>query len=602
MSFNLTPDACSQLMQDAPPDFSPVLQILSVKQVNTGPAGPPRMRVIISDGQHFTQAMLATQLNHLTDRPEEDTPAELDKNSVIKLEKFASNSVQNKRLIILLDLSILGNAGQKIGNPTSYDVAKAESHAQAISAPAPAAPPITVQKSHQPAPGGTRSASMPKNGGPIFPIEGLSPYQNKWTIKARVTNKSDIRHWSNQKGEGKLFSFTLMDETSEIRATAFNQQVDEFYDMIQEGKVYFFSKGRIGPAKRQFNNVSNLYEITFERNTEVEPCLDAGDVPEVKYQFVTLEGLQEVPKDATCDVIGVVTEVGELGEILAKATGRSVPKRDISIVDRSGFFCRLTLWGKSGETFQAPDQPIIAFKGVRVSDFNGRSLSFQSSSQMSINPDIPDAHQLRGWYDSIGNNQPHHTFSSAAGAGAGGDRGQFNRNELKTIAQVKDEGLGMGEKNDFFTTKASVIHVKQENFVYPACRSEKCNKKVVQTSDGRWECVSCGLTFDEPEYRYLLSISVADHTGQAWLSAFNDAGDMLFEMKAGELQNLKDTDETHFSKVMSDVRSKMYNFSCRARQDTYNDQTKVRYNITRMTKIDLKTEMKALVDNMKAYL
>lgn len=36
---------------------------------------------------------------------------------------------------------------------------------------------------------------------------------NRWTIKARVTQKSDIKHWSNQRGEGKLFSVTLMDET-----------------------------------------------------------------------------------------------------------------------------------------------------------------------------------------------------------------------------------------------------------------------------------------------------------------------------------------------------------------------------------------------------
>ncbi|KZT49994.1 hypothetical protein CALCODRAFT_445085, partial [Calocera cornea HHB12733] len=218
-----------------------------------------------------------------------------------------------------------------------------------------------------------------------------------------------------------------------------------------------------------------------------------------------------------------------------------------------------------------------------------------------INPDLPDSHLLRGWYDAIGNTQAYRTFSSAAIAGAGADRGLFNRSELRTIAMVKDENLGMGEKNDFFTIKASIIHVKQENFAYTACRSEKCNKKVVQTSDGRWECISCGLTFDEPEYRYLLSISVADHTGQTWLSAFNDASEMVFEMKAGDLLSMKNSDEAQFSRLMSNVRSKMYNFSCRARQDNYNDQTKVRYNINWITKLDYKTEIKALVDSMRVY-
>ena len=63
----------------------------------------------------------------------------------------------------------------------------------------------------------------------------------RWTIKARVTQKSDIKTWSNQKGDGKLFSVTLMDETGEIKATAFNAVVDELFDKLQEGKVRFSS-------------------------------------------------------------------------------------------------------------------------------------------------------------------------------------------------------------------------------------------------------------------------------------------------------------------------------------------------------------------------
>lgn len=35
----------------------------------------------------------------------------------------------------------------------------------------------------------------------------------RWTICARVTNKSQIRTWSNSRGEGKLFSIELVDES-----------------------------------------------------------------------------------------------------------------------------------------------------------------------------------------------------------------------------------------------------------------------------------------------------------------------------------------------------------------------------------------------------
>eukprot|EP00976_Prorocentrum_cordatum_P059823 1175662-Prorocentrum_minimum.AAC.1 len=46
----------------------------------------------------------------------------------------------------------------------------------------------------------------------IVPIAQLNPYQNRWTIKARITSKGELRHWQNARGEGKVFSFDLIDE------------------------------------------------------------------------------------------------------------------------------------------------------------------------------------------------------------------------------------------------------------------------------------------------------------------------------------------------------------------------------------------------------
>ena len=69
-------------------------------------------------------------------------------------------------------------------------------------------------------------------------------YDIRWTIKVRITNKSDIRTWSNSRGEGKLFSMDMMDETGEIRGTAFNAECDKFYHMIEVMKVNYI-QGRI---------------------------------------------------------------------------------------------------------------------------------------------------------------------------------------------------------------------------------------------------------------------------------------------------------------------------------------------------------------------
>lgn len=58
----------------------------------------------------------------------------------------------------------------------------------------------------------------------------------RWIIRARVSNKSAIRTWSNSRGEGKLFNMDLIDESGEIRCTGFRDMVDKFYDYIQVSK------------------------------------------------------------------------------------------------------------------------------------------------------------------------------------------------------------------------------------------------------------------------------------------------------------------------------------------------------------------------------
>ena len=105
----------------------------------------------------------------------------------------------------------------------------------------------------------------------VYPIEALSPYAHKWTIKARCTSKSAIKTWHNKNGEGKLFSVNLLDESGEIKATGFNDQCEALHDAFQEGNVYYVtSPCRVQLAKKQFSNLNNDYELTFERDTQVE--------------------------------------------------------------------------------------------------------------------------------------------------------------------------------------------------------------------------------------------------------------------------------------------------------------------------------------------
>lgn len=213
----------------------------------------------------------------------------------MRLKQFQANSVKGKKyvrhlcqslphtnircsILIILSLEVLKELGEadKIGEPKPLEV-KAEE--EGVSQPttissngfygskvegAQAQP----NRRAQPA---SALASASSAHATIYPIEAISPYSNKWTIKARCTSKSSIKTWHNKNGEGKLFSVNLLDDSGEIRATGFNDQCDMLYELFQEGSVYYISSPcRVQIAKKQFTNLNNDYELTFERDTIVE--------------------------------------------------------------------------------------------------------------------------------------------------------------------------------------------------------------------------------------------------------------------------------------------------------------------------------------------
>ncbi|KAI1081180.1 replication factor-A protein [Whalleya microplaca] len=580
----------------------PVLQCLQIKPLaaQQGPGGqqPERYRVVLSDLRNYVQCMLATQANHVI---HENL---LVRGCIVRVKSYQANSVKGKNILIILDLDVASELGihDRIGEPSPFE-AKAQPANTTLGgsnfygAKTESSAPIKSEPMTPRVSGVTTGAANSHGNNVIYPIEALSPYAHKWTIKARVSQKSDIKTWHKASGEGKLFSVNLLDESGEIKATGFNEQCDQFYDILQEGKVYYISNPcRVSLAKKQFSNLPNDYELAFERDTVIEKAEDQSSVPQVRFNFVNIQELQSVEKDATVDTVGVLKDVGEVSQITAKSTGKPYDKRELTLVDDSQFSVRVTIWGKTATSFSAQPESIVAFKGVKVSDFGGRSLSLLSSGTMSVDPDIEEAHRLKGWYDSQGRTDNFATHNNMGSMGSATGR----PDQTKTVAQVKDENLGM-ETADYFTLKATIVYIKQDSFAYPACSSENCNKKVIDQGDGTWRCEKCEISHPRPQYRYIMTVNVNDHTGQLWLSCFDDVGRVIMGMSADELMEIKENDEDRFPAMFEAANCTKLNFRCRAKMDTYGENQRIRYQVVSATPLDFKAEALKLADLIKEF-
>ena len=129
----------------------------------------------------------------------------------------------------------------------------------------------------------------------------------------------------------------------------------------------------------------------------------------------------------------------------------------------------------------------------------GKSISQGIGSLMKINPDIPEAAKIRGWYDNVGCKEQATNISARGNS-------TFAANWM-SLADVAENNLGNNDRGDYFQMKATILHVKSENAYYKACPSDNCNKKVVDMENGTYRCEKCNMEFPEFKYRLLGSVS-----------------------------------------------------------------------------------------------
>ncbi|CAM6086985.1 unnamed protein product [Calypogeia fissa] len=692
-----------QILINGDVDLRPVLQVMDIRQIGNAQSTQERFRLVLSDGVCVQQAMLATQLNEFV------KSKEVVRGTIVQLVEYICNTVQNRKIIIVLNMEVVQAVADIIGDPQTLGSGAEQGSSGAAPGGQPRPPqqqqpmqnssavpgklgaqpqqpsyqagngwdsmqgaggrvgaggavgsvasgsyvnsengvPGAYSAPNGPSPGfqGQRQVGMNSGGGApaggggfghnngaygrplpayqpppmysmkgpisrneaparIVPIAALNPYQGRWTIKARVTAKGELRRYHNSKGDGKVFSFDCLDaEGGEIRCTCFNTVADQFHDKVEMGRVYMISKGALKPSQKQFNHLKNEWEILLENGSTVEPCTDEDNsIPQQIYDFKPISDVENMENNAMVDIAGVVLSIQDTVQIMRK-NGTEALKRNLTMTDQSGRSVELTMWGafcnKEGAEIQHQVYdgkfPIVAIKAGRVSDFSGKSVGTLNTSQILINPSIPEAHKLRTWHNQEGKNA---VVASISKEGSGG------RSETrKFVSQIKDENLGRNEKPDWINVRATISFIKADGFCYTACPLKNgdklCNKKVTNNGDGTWQCDRCDQTFPECDYRYLLNMQVQDHSGLTWLSGFQEAGEEIFGVSAKDLFMWKQSDNPRFGDAVQKVLFSTHLFKLKVKEETFQDEPRVKSTITKAERLNFVTESKILIDSIR---
>ncbi|XP_015963192.1 replication protein A 70 kDa DNA-binding subunit C [Arachis duranensis] len=112
MAVQLTPSAITTICSNhfsSIENLKPVLQVIHVKLFPS----QDRYCLVLSDGSHYQQSILATKKNHLL------TSGTLQTGSIIVLTLFTTSVIQNSTIIIIVDLDVILKKCNPIGTPVS---------------------------------------------------------------------------------------------------------------------------------------------------------------------------------------------------------------------------------------------------------------------------------------------------------------------------------------------------------------------------------------------------------------------------------------------------------------------------------------------------
>lgn len=253
---------------------------------------------------------------------------------------------------------------------------------------------------------------------------------------------------------------------------------------------------------------------------------------------------------------------------------------------------------------------LIVIKGVRISDFGGKSLNMSESSNIFTNLENKDAQRVKSWYDN--KSASSEDFMSEIRSLTIGfkrdnearDNQVEKKSNLSLIAEINSSLQGENDTDQahFFYINGYVARVKNdERIYYPACKGEGCRRKVIEDSNG-YRCEHCNQTFADFEPTYMITAKISDFTESIHVTFAREQGTQLMGMTAQEFMKFKNNNtEEDVQEYFDKLHFKTYNLMVKGKYSYYNGEQRMKYFVVKVFPHNVQSENKALLKRLAIY-
>ncbi|RWR76762.1 replication protein A DNA-binding subunit B isoform X1 [Cinnamomum micranthum f. kanehirae] len=380
-------------------------------------------------------------------------------------------------------------------------------------------------------------------------FDKLNPFRIHWNIKARVCriwHQFQDQRSSHQK---TIMKVLLIDEKSDqMLLTLEDNEIKSFGKNLREGTIFYIKQVKVVDASKTYRIVPGDFQLCLRQDSRVEEIIeDCNNIPSDRFHFKNFDQLPQLVNkiEQLIDVIGIVVNVSGVSTI-RKRDNTMTQKLDVTIIDARAKSILMTLWEEIlsfyKEQLSCPatiGKDLIA-TSVLVREFNGNLyLSSSYSTKLILDSEIDEAKHLRTWYAD--NKELRSTTPITD-----------SNHKRATIAEWKSLRPDSATSNVVVGIKATISRSQLDQKIwYLACI--KCGKKTLKNEENNY-CPGCNLSSTETYPRYIMRLTLTDHTDTANVVLFDNEVAQLLQTSKDELSSLI-ADENEADKVAEKIRS-----------------------------------------------